>query len=199
MARVSKPVDPSKALFSTGEVAKICNLSLQTIIRCFDAGKVKGFRLPRSGFRKIPRASLLQFMKENGIPTETLRAKKRILLVDDDQELLQVLTDFLEQEGRFQLRTASTGFDAGLVTREFQPDLILLDIMLPDINGREVCQRIKSDESTKWIKVIAISGMIEKEKIDELFSAGVDAYIQKPFKLQELLSRVGEMLEMQAT
>jgi DNA-binding response OmpR family regulator len=138
-------------------------------------------------------------MKENGIPTEMLRAKKRILLVDDDQELLQVLTDFLEEEGRFQLRTASTGFDAGLVTREFQPDLILLDIMLPDINGREVCQRIKSDESTKWIKVIAISGMIEKEKIDELFSAGVDAYIQKPFKLQELLSRVGEMLEMQAT
>ncbi len=196
MPRVSKEVDPNKEVYSTGEVARICNLSQQTIIRCFDAGKLKGFRVPGSRFRRIPRESLIQFMRENGIPTGRLTPRKKILIVDDDEELLQVLTDFFEQDARFELRSASTGFTAGVATREFQPDLMLLDIMLPDINGQEVCKMVKSSPATRWIRIIAISGMIEKEKIDDLYSAGIDAYIQKPFDLDLLKKRVCEVLGM---
>jgi len=194
MSRVSRELDPSKEVFSTGEAAKICNLSQQTIIRCFDAGKLKGFRVPGSRFRRIPRESLLEFMRENGIPTGRLAPKKKILIVDDDEELLQVLSDFFERDPRFELRSASNGFAAGAATREFQPDLILLDIMLPDINGREVCRMVKSNPATRWIRIVAISGMIEKEKIEELFEVGIDAYIQKPFDLDVLMKKVCEVL-----
>ena len=132
----------------------------------------------------------------NNIPTNKLALKRKVLVVDDDIELLQVLHDFIEEDGRFELRTASTGFDAGAATQEFKPDLILLDIMLPDINGLEVCRYVKNTEAVRDAKIIAISGMIEKDKIGELYEAGIDYYIQKPFNLVELKKKICEMLEI---
>ena len=81
-----------KTVFTTGEVADICKVSQQTVIRCFDSGKLKGFRVPGSRFRRIPRESLMQFMKENQIPLDNLNSgKKRILAVDDDEAILEML------------------------------------------------------------------------------------------------------------
>src|SRR5712692_8557368 len=74
-----------KTVFTTGEAAKICKVSQQTIIRCFDNGQLKGFRVPGSRFRRIPREALYKFMKDNGIPTDALESgKRKVLLVDDD-------------------------------------------------------------------------------------------------------------------
>ncbi|MGH7136643.1 MAG: response regulator transcription factor, partial [Pirellulales bacterium] len=75
-------------------------------------------------------------MRDNGIPTDALESgKRKILLVDDDQELVELITDVLERDGRFEVRTANNGFDAGMIVKEYRPDLIVLDVMLPDING----------------------------------------------------------------
>ena len=77
-----------KTVFTTGEAARICKVSQQTIIRCFDNGQLKGFRVPGSRFRRIPRESLYRFMKDNGIPTDALESgKRKILVVDDDESL----------------------------------------------------------------------------------------------------------------
>ena len=74
--------------------AKICKVSQQTIIRCFDNGSLKGFRVPGSRFRRIPRELLYSFMKENGIPTEALESgKRKLLIVDDDEELVELMVD----------------------------------------------------------------------------------------------------------
>ena len=72
-----------------------------------------------------------------------------MLIVDDDEELVDLLRDALERDGRFEIRTANNGFDAGMMVKEFRPDLIVLDVMLPDINGKEVCQRVRSDR--RWM------------------------------------------------
>src|SRR5437764_11469415 len=75
-----------KTVFTTGEAAKICKVSQQTIIRCFDSGQLKGFRVPGSRFRRIPRAELYSFMRDNGIPTDALESgKRKLLIVDDDR------------------------------------------------------------------------------------------------------------------
>src|SRR5205814_5521688 len=93
---------PMKTVFTTGEAAKICKVSQQTIIRCFDSGQLKGFRVPGSKFRRIPRDLLYKFMKENGIPTDALESgKRKALLVDDDEELIELIRDALEADGRF--------------------------------------------------------------------------------------------------
>ena len=126
-----------KTVFTTGEAAKICKVSQQTIIRCFDSGQLKGFRVPGSRFRRIPRNELYQFMRENGIPTDALESgKRKILVVDDDLELVELITDVLDKDGRFEVRSVNNGFDAGMMVKEYHPDLLVLDVMLPDINGK---------------------------------------------------------------
>ncbi|HPZ83396.1 MAG TPA: helix-turn-helix domain-containing protein, partial [Thermogutta sp.] len=101
----------SKTVFTTGEAAKICKVSQQTIIRCFDSGQLKGFRVPGSRFRRIPRDQLIAFMRENGIPIDNLEnTKHKILIVDDDQELVELIRDVLERDGRFEVQSVNNGF-----------------------------------------------------------------------------------------
>ena len=188
----------AKTVFTTGEAAKICKVSQQTIIRCFDNGTLKGFRVPGSRFRRIPWRELYDFMRDNGIPTDALESgKRKVLIVDDDQDLVELLSDTFQRDGRFEIKTANNGFDAGMLVKEFRPDLVVLDIMLPDINGKEVCQRIRGDSTMDKVKVICISGMVEQDKVNDLKAAGADDFMQKPFDVGRLLDRACDLLEIE--
>jgi excisionase family DNA binding protein len=187
-----------KTVFTTGEAAKICKVSQQTIIRCFDSGQLRGFRVPGSRFRRIPRNELYAFMRDNGIPTDALDSgKRKILIVDDDLELVELIADVLERDGRFEIRSVNNGFDAGMMVKDYSPDLIVLDVMLPDINGREVCQRVRKDQGADDVKIICISGMVEDDKVDELKAAGANDFLQKPFDVETLLDRVCRLLDIE--
>jgi excisionase family DNA binding protein len=187
-----------KTVFTTGEAAKICKVSQQTIIRCFDNGQLKGFRVPGSRFRRIPREALYKFMKDNGIPTDALESgKRKVLLVDDDLELVEVMTKFLEEDGRFEVRVAGNGFDAGMMVKEYRPDIIVLDVMLPDINGKEVCHRVRADNTLEEVRILCISGMIEEDKIQELRLSGADDFMHKPFECEALIDRMCSLMEME--
>ena len=184
-----------KTVFTTGEAAEICKVSQQTIIRCFDSGRLKGFRVPGSRFRRIPREALLQFMKDNGIPPDSLDSgKTKILVVDDDPEIVELFVDVLERDGRFEIRTAATGYDAGMITQEFSPDLIILDYMLPDINGNVVCQTIRQKPEFQDTKIIIVSGVVNQDEINELLKAGADEFVKKPFNIEKLIERIGQLL-----
>lgn len=185
-----------KSVFTTGEVASICNLSQQTVIRCFDRGQLRGFRVPGSRFRRVPRESLIQFMKDHNIPLERLEmGKTRVLVVDDDPAIVEMLVELLERDGRFDVHTAATGFDAGMKTREFLPDVLVLDYLLPDINGNAVCRSIRADESLKDLKIIIISGEIERSSVNKLIEDGADDFIQKPFSIDYLVNRITELVQ----
>jgi len=188
-----------KTVFTTGEAAKICKVSQQTIIRCFDSGQLKGFRVPGSRFRRIPREKLFAFMKDNGIPTDALESgKRKVLIVDDDEELVELLAEVFARDSRFDIRTADNGFDAGMLVKEFRPDIVILDVMLPDINGKEVCQRVRSDGALDDVRIICISGMVEQDKIADLKEAGANDFVQKPFTVEKLLERVCQLLELES-
>lgn len=188
---------PLKSVFTTGEVADVCKLSQQTVIRCFDSGRLQGYRVPGSRFRRIPRESLIQFMKEHKIPLDQLdMGKTRVLVVDDDPAIVEMLVELLERDGRFEVETAATGFDAGLKTRSFRPDVIVLDYMLPDINGNAVCRSIRSDESLGDVKIIIVSGVVEREHVDNLLADGADDFIQKPFSIEQLVNRICELVHV---
>ena len=189
----------TKTVFTTGEAAKICKVSQQTIIRCFDNGSLKGFRVPGSKFRRIPRDQLYLFMKDNGIPTDALESgKKKLLIVDDDQDLVDLIKDGFERDGRFDIRTANNGFDAGMGVKEFRPDLVILDVMLPDINGKEVCQRVRSDKTMDDVRIICISGMVEEDKVGDLKVAGANDFMHKPFEVEKLVERMCSHLDIEA-
>jgi excisionase family DNA binding protein len=190
-------MDTAKELFTTGEAADLCSLSQQTIIRCFDSGRLRGFRIPGSKFRKIPRDNLLKFMRENNIPMMSMQTgKKRLLIVDDDAEIVELMSDVLTRDGRFEIKTASTGYDAGIMTQKFRPDLILLDYMLPDVNGNIVCKTIKQDPEFSNTRIIIISGVINQIEIDDLLKAGAEAFMKKPFNITELIDKIATVLEL---
>jgi excisionase family DNA binding protein len=184
-----------KTIFTTGEAADVCKVSQQTIIRCFDAGRLKGFRVPGSKFRRIPRDALLEFMHANGIPGDKLDGgKRRILVVDDDPEIVELFCDVLDRDGRFEVHSAGTGYDAGLLTSELKPDLILLDYLLPDINGNKVCTSIRSKPELAETRIIVISGAVDAAEVDELLAAGADDFVRKPFDIEQLVTRIGSLL-----
>ena len=184
-----------KTVFTTGEAAEICKVSQQTIIRCFDSGRLKGFRVPGSRFRRIPRDALIAFMKDNGIPPDALDSgKSKVLVVDDDPEIVELFVDVLERDGRFEVKTASTGYDAGMLTTEFMPDLIILDYMLPDINGNIVCKTIRQNPNFEHTKIVIVSGVVNQDEINDLLKAGADEFVKKPFNIERLLGRITELL-----
>jgi len=186
-----------KDLFTTGEAAEICRVSQQTIIRCFDSGRLKGFRVPGSKFRRIPRASLIRFMRDNNIPLDNLDSgKRKVLIVDDDAEIVELISDILTREGGFEIRTASSGYEAGMITQQFRPDLILLDYMLPDVNGNVVCRTIRRNPEFENTRIIIISGVIKQEEIEQLLKSGAEDFVHKPFTISELMDKVTAALQV---
>ena len=184
-----------KQVLTTGEAAELCNVSQQTIIRCFDSGRLTGFRVPGSRFRRIPRMELIRFMRANEIPMDLLDdGRVRVLVVDDDPSIVRIIEEVLSREERFEVRTALTGYDAGMMTREFRPNIVLLDYMLPDVNGNIVCERIKSDPDLADTRIIIISGVVQQDEIDRLLEAGADAFIPKPFQVEELIETIDGLI-----
>ncbi len=186
-----------KDLFTTGEAAEICRVSQQTIIRCFDAGRLEGFRVPGSRFRRIPRRNLIKFMKDNNIPLDSISSgKRKVLIVDDDAEIVELIVEVLERDGRFEVKTASSGYEAGMATQRFRPELILLDYMLPDVNGNVVCQTIRRNPEFENIKIIIISGVVKQDEINQLLKSGAEDFIRKPFNITELTDKINVVLQM---
>jgi excisionase family DNA binding protein len=186
-----------KELFTTGEAAEICRVSQQTIIRCFDSGRLEGFRVPGSKFRRIPRESLIKFMKNNAIPLDGMETgKKKVLVVDDDAEIVDLLVEVLTRDGRFDVKTATSGYEAGIQTQRFRPDCILLDYMLPDVNGNVVCHTIRKNPEFENIRIIIVSGVIKQEEIDQLLKSGAQDFVKKPFDINDLINRICATLEM---
>jgi len=187
----------TKQIFTTGEAAEIMKISQQTIIRCFDSGRIKGFRVPGSRFRRIPRKELIRFMRDNNIPTDILDGgKHRVLVVDDDERILELFVDVFSRDSRFEVKTATTGYDAGFLTEQFKPDLMIFDYMLPDINGNVVCKTVRRNPTSSEMKIIILSGVINKEEIDDLLRAGADEFMKKPFNIEKLMERICALLEI---
>jgi excisionase family DNA binding protein len=187
----------TKQVFTTGEAAEVCKISQQTIIRCFDSGRLRGFRVPGSRFRRIPREELVRFMRDNNIPTDILEGgKRRILIVDDDEQIIELFQDVLGRDERFAVKAARTGYDAGVMTEQFKPDLMILDYMLPDINGNIVCKTVRANPNQSAMKIIIVSGVVNQSEVEDLLDAGADEFVKKPFNLDQLMKMVNELLEL---
>ncbi len=185
-----------KAVYTTGEAAEICKLSQQTIIRCFDNGQLKGFRVPGSKFRRIPYESLAEFMKLNNIPLDGLEGSAiRVLVVDDEKEIVDLFVDAMNADGRFEITTAQSGYDAGIRTQQFHPNVVVLDYMLPDINGKALCRTIREDPSLQDIKILIISGVADPSDVEMLKQAGADDFFRKPFDIAAVIERIVELVK----
>lgn len=118
---------------------------------------------------------------------------KKILIVEDELMLVRLLTDLFELEG-YGVSSVSDGAQAVDAVKKIMPDLITLDIMLPNLNGFEICRLIKTDENLKHIPIIIISALMQKKDIETGMKMGADLYMTKPFDSRQLLDNVRNTL-----
>lgn len=187
-----------ESIFTVFEASKYCHVSPKTIINWIDAGHIEAYRTV-GGHRRIKRDDLEAFMRKQGIPIPEeqpiIVERKRILIVDDDPIIVETLVQALEEdEHDYEIISASDGFEAGIQVNHFKPHLLILDIMMPDIKGFEVCKRIKSEESSKTTKIIVLSAYLDEEKFKKMKENGADLCFSKPLPLPQLKQEVARLL-----
>ena len=184
-------------IFTVFQAGKHCHVSPKTIINWIEAGHIEAYKTV-GGHRRIKRSDLEGFMKKQGIPIpdeELIGERKRILIVDDDQIIVETIVQALEEEEYdYEIISASDGFEAGLQVNHFKPHLLILDIMMPDIKGYDVCKKIKTEEETKDIKIIVLSAYLDDEKFKKMKEFGADLCFSKPLPLPQLREEVAKIL-----
>src|SRR3989337_445472 len=114
-----------KDVLTTGEVAKICNVAPRTVSKWFDSGALHGYRIPGSKDRRIPLNQLIRFMKQHGMPLNGLMTGcTRVLIVDGEQDIVEVLEKILEDEAKYEVEVAKGGFEAGIIAARFRPHVM---------------------------------------------------------------------------
>ncbi len=180
-----------KDVLTTGEVAKICNVAPRTVSKWFDSGSLKGYRIPGSKDRRIPMSQLIRFMKEHGIPFDGITGgKTRVLIVDDDEEIIDVLETVLVEQANYEVRTALNGFAAGVECERFKPHVMLLDVHLGDSDVQDVAQLIRGDDELQLTRIIAMSGKLTDGQFQGLKSTGFDTYLKKPFQVRQVVEAI---------
>ena len=186
-----------EGIFTVFQASKYCNVSPKTIINWIDAGHIEAYRTV-GGHRRIKIDDLEAFMRKQGIPIPEellVDERKRILIVDDDPIIVETLVQALEEdEHDYEIISASDGFEAGIQVNHFKPHLLILDIMMPDIKGYDVCKKIKSDPATSDIKIIVLSAYLDDEKFQKMIENGADLCLSKPLPLPQLKKWVAQLL-----
>lgn len=181
-------------VFTTGEAAEICNVSQQTIIRCFDSGRLNGFRVPGSRFRRIPRAELVRFMRSNGIPAASLDgANRRVLLMSSDAAFADSLARAVSTDDRLKLHIATNAYDGGVMTAQFAPHLIVVDVDLPQFDARAVlhlAQRVPGAVDVSGAQVVVVGAALRSDAIEQLTELGAAMCVRKPVDMPGLVTRI---------
>lgn len=184
-----------KDVLTTGEVAKICNVAPRTVSKWFDSGALHGYRIPGSKDRRIPLNQLIRFMKHHGMPLNGLMTgSSRILIVDDEQDIVEVLEKILEDEAKYEVEVAKGGFAAGITADKVRPHVILIDMHLRDIDGREVAKQVKANPDLQLTKVIAMSGKMSDEEAKGLMATGFDGFLRKPFHVRQVIEAIEDAM-----
>ncbi|TPW19874.1 MAG: response regulator receiver protein [Elusimicrobia bacterium] len=184
--------------FSTFQVAKICGAFHTTVINWVNKGRLKARTTP-GGHRRIAAADLVDFMKrfEMPIPADLAVRAKRILIVEDDLGSQRMFTLALETLPGVEVAVCSGGLEALLDIGKNPPDLVVLDIRIPQVDGFEVCRVLRASEATKPLKVIAVTGdALDAEQLAFL-RQNADGYFQKPIPTRDLSDLAAELLELE--
>jgi excisionase family DNA binding protein len=186
-----------KDILTTGEVAKICSVAPRTVSKWFDSGQLRGYRIPGSKDRRIPLNSLIRFMKEHNIPLDGLQSgRTRVLIVDDESEIVDVLQKVLTEQANYEVRTAHSGFAAGIECEKYRPHVMLVDMHLGDVKGEEVARLVRENADLQLTKVIAMSGKLTDGQAQQLLQQGFDGYLKKPFHVRQVIEAVEDATAM---
>jgi len=179
--------------YTTFEAAKICHVTHHSIKNWIKQDLIKASRTP-GGHYRILESDLDAFREKfDMFPREKGPVKRRVMLVDDDPDVLSLLENLLTDEG-VELIKVSNATEVGLKAAQLSPDLILLDFLMPEIDGFEVCKALRDNELTRSTPIMAVTCLTKEDDIERIFACGADEYLAKPFRPEDLLSKVRELI-----
>lgn len=186
-------------VLTTGEVAKLCNVAPRTVSKWFDAGQLKGYRIPGSKDRRIPVSELIRFMKEHGIPLDgVVSGSVRVLIVDEDREVVDILKRVLAEQTDYEVHVATGNFEAGLLCERIRPHVVLINVHLDGGNGQQVAELIRRSDATQLTRVIGMSSKLTDGQMHGLRSAGFDSFLKKPFQVRQVISAIEQVTNIAA-
>lgn len=183
-----------KDVYTIPEAARICSVGRTTMWRWVKSGELKA-STTLGGKYRISTMDLEKFMLENDMYPLAHKhfPRSKILIVDDDPNIQKLFAEVL-LSNNYQFDVASGGFEAGVKAVQFNPDLIILDLYMPNMDGFEVCRSIKKNPNTSHIKILAITGYDTKENKDRIMQAGAEGYLVKPVYRSTLLQNIEDLL-----
>lgn len=185
-----------KKVFTTGQVAKICKVAPRTVSKWFDSGRLKGYRIPGSQDRRIPREQLIRFLKEHGMPLGELEEEEwhKILLIGTEKIFNDRVKELLPETDDFKYELAQSGFEAGTLAQSFHPDSIIIDLGLGRSESIQIATNLRKNDSYAATLIIGLAGEDEAAP-ESLAQSGFNEVFKKPFDVALLAERIRRLAE----
>ncbi|MBN1687918.1 MAG: response regulator [Candidatus Omnitrophica bacterium] len=186
-----------KSIYSPYDLAQMCQVTQEDVFQWLKEGKIASFEV-LGGHRRFSRPMVENFLKKHledrSVSWDLIPGHFRVLVVEDEKDLLEIMRDLLKGELGVEVRTEENGYHATLLGEGWHPDLIMLDFVIPGMNGFEVCRKIRENPQTRDIPVLAITSLANKGKREDILAAGVSDCMGKPFLSDILIDKVRSLL-----
>lgn len=180
----------NKQYLTPNEVAELLMVSPVTVRQWASKGMIKALSTP-GGHRRFTYDEVERFANQHDIDLSNSNKTEKVLIVDDDPHLRSFISEALSMNNEnVNVESAENGFEAGQMVQAFRPDVIILDLMMPGLNGFSVCKQLKENPKTEAIRVLAMTGFYTKENVDRIKAAGAEHCFRKPIDIEELIDVV---------
>lgn len=178
-----------RTIFTTGQVAKICKVAPRTVSKWFDSGRLRGYRIPGSQDRRIPREHLVRFLKEHGMPLGELEdeALGKLLVVGADQQVQGSLAEMITAED-FKLEYAASGFEAGIQAESLHPDCVVIDFAMGRNEALMIAQNLK--KNTEYTDTVLVGLLSDEDNASGFDRTLFNETFRKPFDAALLAERI---------
>jgi excisionase family DNA binding protein len=187
-----------KSFYTTFKISQMCGVNPTTVQNWVKEKKLKAFQTP-GGHRRVRREDLVAFLKKFGmpVPAELAQDPPLIMVVDDEADILDMIGDLMcSGDAVVEVAKAQSGVEALLAIGGRKPDLLILDLLMPGMNGYEVCRKLKSNPGTQSIRIVAISGDHNPTVKERILETGADLFFTKPIDVVEFRAQCFNLLQI---
>ncbi len=193
--------DQGRRFFTTSEVAAYCAVTNDGVLKWIKSGKLRAFSTP-GGHYRVSAEDFRTFLEKFEIPVDESffrggDRQRTVLVVDDEPNIRDIVHRLLKElEPKLRIEEACDGYEAGIKIGSLHPDLIIMDVMMPRVDGISLCKSIRENPETQNIKVLAITAFPEQDNVKKMYDAGADLCLIKPLQFEhfrlEVLRLLGE-------
>lgn len=196
---MSSDNESSRRFFTTSEVAHYCAVTNDGVLKWIKSGKLRAFSTP-GGHYRVSHEDFRAFLEKFSIPIDEsffhgAQRQRTVLVVDDEPDIREIVRRILsELEPGLRIEEASDGYEAGIKIGALHPDLIVMDVRMPRVDGLSLCRSVRQNPETRSIKVIAITAFPEPDTVKRMYDAGADLCLIKPLQFEHFRLEVLRLL-----